>query len=134
MLAAPARGLEAEGGSAPSPAAGRSWVDALPDVAPVRLGPPGPAASGPGYALPAMLPDLAWSAARPRRPAAPGRPARSVALAPAEALVRAWRRALRRGPAVLGYGDPRGVPALREGWQSCSGPCRASRSVPRTSW
>lgn len=36
-----------------------------------------------------------------------------VRLAPTQALARAYRRALRR-PALFGYGDPRGLPELRE--------------------
>ncbi|MCB9545372.1 MAG: PLP-dependent aminotransferase family protein [Myxococcales bacterium] len=119
------RGLEAEGWLRTEPGRGTFVVDDLPDVAPAPFAPPG-AAVVPGYALPPALPDLAWSSTGPTLlPLLGGLP--DVSAAPADALVRAWRRALRRGPGVLGYGDPRGVRALRE---ELAAMLRALRGLP----
>lgn len=64
---------------------------------------------------PASLPLLNWTPARPAKTLvmAGGQP--DVRLIPAQALAQAYRRVLlRAGTKLLTYGDPRGLPALRE--------------------
>jgi GntR family transcriptional regulator / MocR family aminotransferase len=110
------RELQAEGWLTTSPARGTFVSEALPERR-ARAFATADSARDParvGYALrpaPVPWPDIAVP------PGATllvgGKP--DLSLVPAAALGRAYRRALKRhGPAILGYGDPRGHMRLRE--------------------
>lgn len=97
------------------PASGRGTFVSAEIPAPRRGGAPAPAparaARTPGYALPpGPTPPPARPRARGLLDLEGGIP--DLRLVPVAELARAYRRALRR-PGVLGYGDPRGQPALR---------------------
>ena len=109
--------LQAEGWITAAEAAGTFVSRALPEVAPRRAPRPAPApASRLGFDLNLRSND---PNGRSTSPGGDGLLAMSggvpdVRLLPTAALARAYRRALKRhGPALLGYGDPRGHARLR---------------------
>jgi len=119
------RELESEGWIATRPARGTYVTDDLPDARPRPLRPVATRPTAPGF----ELRGAPQSAAAQRhfddvlrglhRPAGAPRILQLVGglpdlrHAPTLALARAYRRALTTRPGVLGYGDPRGEPALR---------------------
>lgn len=107
------RELEAEGWIRTEPGRGTFVVDTLPEADPLPFAPASSQAVITPYPLPEPPPDVLGPTIPPQAlPLLGGMP--DLRHTPGDALARAWRRALRQGPRVLGYGDPRGVPALRE--------------------
>ena len=106
------RGLEAEGWITARAGQGTFIATTLPMVTPTPFAAPAPPTRLAGYPVPEPPEDLASPPPPPSTLALLGG-LPDLSATPAAALARAWRRALRKGPAVLAYGDPRGVWALR---------------------
>lgn len=105
------RAIEAEGWVRAEPARGTFVCETLPIEHPHSFG------SGPAkpaqIALPPPPPDVMRPAPDRRHIALLGG-LPDLSTTPTPLLARAWRRAVRKGATVLGYGDPRGDTAIRE--------------------